>query len=323
MFPVNSPAEMVGQKGENSVADASSLNNAAGPGGVWEQIATRLQANPEYVELFRQAFPGEVEQSADITYVLAANAVAAFETSAFRADDSPFDRYLRGDADSLTEQEQRGMRLFYGRANCSSCHSGKFQTDHAFHAIAMPQIGPGKGDGRHAGYWQASGHQAFVEDFGRGRVTVRPEDEFKFRTPSLRNVELTAPYGHDGAYAGLEQVVRHHLNPVDSLHAYDPVASELPPLGQVLEVTATGSKLSHSWLNDNRLEGFLLRDTWVQRNPELRRRIADANELQPVELSEQEVDDLVAFLRSLTDPASRDLARLVPRRVPSGLPVAD
>ena len=55
------------------------------------------------------------------------------------------------------------MDLFYGKARCGSCHAGPFQTDHEFHAIAMPQIGPGKNDGRHADYWSASGHEAFLD----------------------------------------------------------------------------------------------------------------------------------------------------------------
>ncbi len=193
MFPVTSPAEMAGQKGENSVADAISLNRAAGPTGAWELLSQRLRAIPEYVKLFREAYPDQVKSEGDISFVLVANAIAAFEAKAFRADDSPFDRYLRGETAALSKQQKRGMDLFYGKAQCSSCHSGKFQTDHNFYAIAIPQIGPGKGDGRHADYWRVSGHETFLEDFGRGRVTVRPEDNFKFRTPSLRNVELTGP----------------------------------------------------------------------------------------------------------------------------------
>ena len=215
------------------------------------------------------------------------------------------------------------MKLFYGKANCSSCHSGTFQTDHEFHAIAMPQIGPGKADGRHSEYWRASGQEPFLEDFGRGRVTVRAEDEFRFRTPSLRNVELTGPWGHAGAYRTLEQVVRHHLDPVRCLDEYVLEEDALPPLGPILEVTATGSSLNHSWLSENRLRGFQMRDGWVQSNAELRRRIAEANELEPIELTDAEVEDLVVFLCSLTDPAARDMAGLVPDRVPSGLPVED
>ena len=159
--------------------------------------------------------------------------------------------------------------------------------------------------------------------FGRGRVTVREEDRYKFRTPSLRNVELTGPWGHAGAYTSLEGVVRHHLDPAGALGAYQPPADLLPPMGTVLEQTASGSKLSTAPMSAKRRERFLQRDAWVQENDTLRRNIADANELAPVELSDAEVGDLMAFLASLTDPASRDLAHLVPDSVPSGLPLED
>ena len=323
MFPVASPAEMAGQKGENKIADAVSLNNAAGPGGVWELLAKRLQAVPEYVERFKAAFPNRVREAGDVTYVLAANAIAAFETEAFRSDDSPFDAYVRGDDNALNTEEQRGMQLFYGKANCVSCHGGKFQTDHEFRAIAMPQVGPGKGDGGDADYWRASGERAFLEDLGRGRVTVRPEDNFKFRTPSLRNVTLTGPWGHDGAYDTLEKIVRHHLDPVASLERYPIEQLQLPKLRRILELTASGSRLRHEWLPDRRVEGFLMRDTWVQQHPELRARIGRANELGRIDLSDGEVGDLIAFLGSLTDPSSSNLTSIVPSRVPSGLPVKD
>ena len=323
MFPVTSPTEMAGQKGENPIAEARSMNNVSGPGGVWEQLGARLRAIPEYVDMFRAAFPNRVGGPEDVTYVLAANAIAAFETEAFRADGSPYDAFLRGESGALNLQQQRGMELFYGAAGCSECHSGAFQTDHAFHAIAMPQIGPGKGDGQDASYWSNSGEHAFVEDFGRGHVTVRPEDNFKFRTPSLRNVELTGPWGHAGAYETLEDVVRHHLDPVGALERYDPSLVALPALDRVLETVATGSRWSQSWLSVDRLAGYLMRDTWVLTDPELRRRIAVANELEPRELSDDKVEALIAFLRSLTDPASRDLGHAVPDRVPSELPVND
>ena len=323
MFPVTSPAEMAGQKGENPIADARSLNNAAGPGGVWEQLAMRLQAVPEYVERFRAAFPSEVEEISDITYVLAANAIAAFEAKAFRADGSPFDDYLRGSRQGLNSQQERGMRLFYGKAGCADCHGGKFQTDHEFHAIAMPQIGPGKADGRHADYWRESGERAFLEDFGRGRVTMRAEHQFQFRTPSLRNVAVTGPWGHDGAFHELEDIVRHHLDPVDSLESYVLDADKLPEIGQVLETAADDARWSHDFLDEGRLEGFRMRDAYVQQNPELRQSIARANELERVHLTDADVKDLVSFLESLTDPSSLDLASLVPERVPSGLPVED
>lgn len=323
MFPVTSPVEMAGDKGENPVADAASLNNAAGPGGVWKQLAGRLQRIPGYVELFERAYPAQVSAREDISFVLAANAIAAFETSAFRADNSAFDRYLRGESGILTQAAERGMRLFYGEAGCSGCHAGKLQTDHEFHAIAMPQIGPGKGHGTDSSYWRATGWNAQLEDFGRGRVTYREADNFKFRTPSLRNVALTGPWGHAGAYDSLEDTVRHHLDPTAALEAYVASADQLLPLGVVREVAAIDSLLSQNWLRPNRMRGFAARDTWVQENADLRNRIGAANELPRTGLTDTQIEDLLAFLDALTDPASTQLGDLVPARVPSGLPVND
>jgi len=320
MFPPTSPTEMAGQKGENAVAEARSLNNAAGSGGVWERLGARLQNIPEYVDLFATAFPEEVRSPEDITMVLAANAIASYEAKAFRADESPFDHYLR-DGQQLSAAASRGLELFYGKANCQSCHSGKFQTDHEFHAIAMPQIGPGKADGADPTYWRASGTMAFLDDFGRARETYRDDDMYKFRTPSLRNVALTGPWGHDGAYLSLEGVVRHHLNPVKALSVYDVTEAKLPDLGRVLELTADGPKFAQTWLNENRLEGFLLQDGWIQANEELRSNIAQANELEAIDLTNAEVSDLIAFLESLTDESSQDLSSEIPDRVPSGLPI--
>ncbi len=323
MFPVVSPAEMAGNQGENPIADAVFENNAAGEGGAWQLLAERLKGIDEYVERFMKAFPDTVKRREDITYVLAANAIAAFQTREFRADASPFDEYLRGKADALSQSAKRGLRLFYGRANCSSCHAGKFQTDHDFHAIAMPQIGPGKGDGSDGSFWRATGLKLALEDYGRGRVTYRSEDRYRFRTPSLRNVALTGPYGHAGAYRSLEAVVRHHLDPVASLHGYQIDGAALPALDNVLELTADGASFGQNWLSPVRRDGFRLSDTWVQKNDHLRGKIAAANELAPIELSDAEVKDLLAFLDSLTDPRAAALDYVVPTLVPSGLPVTD
>jgi len=170
MFPVTSTTEMAGQLGESPIiANAAAAGNLSGSDGVWEKIADRLRNNPEYVTLFDKAFG--IAQN-EITYAHAANAISAFASAAWRADKSPFDRYLRGDKKALSQSAKKGMRLFYGKAGCSSCHSGKFQTDLQFYAIAMPQIGPGKGHG-------PSGH----EDFGREAVTEDVSQRYQFRTP--------------------------------------------------------------------------------------------------------------------------------------------
>lgn len=322
MFPVTSPTEMAGQKGENPVADAISLNRAAGPTGAWALLAKRLQNIPEYVSLFQAAYPDQVTSKEDITMVHIANAIAAFEATAFRADNSAFDQYLR-EEDELSESALRGMDLFYGKAQCQTCHAGKFQTDHDFHAIAMPQIGPGKADGADAAYWRKTGQKAFLEDFGRGRVTVREDDWFKFRTPSLRNVALTGPWGHAGAYQSLEAAVRHHLNPIGALNQYAADSTALPPMDHAMETFSDGPRLTHRIISQQRFEGFKERDTWVQNNETLRNRIAAANELDPLHLSDGDVGDLLAFLESLTDSSSLNLDALIPLRVPSGLPVED
>lgn len=289
LFPVTSGTEMAGQAGENRIANAAYNGNLAGRKGVWALLAKRLRRNPEYVALFKAAYPAEIKKRKDITFVHAANAIAAFEADAGRADDSPFDRYLRGERGAMSLHAKRGMWLFYGLAGCASCHSGKFQTDHGFYAIAMPQIGPGKGDG-------FDGH----EDFGRERVTGDAEDRYRFRTPSLRNVELTGPWGHDGAYDSLPAVLEHHLNPAAGIGNYDTGQAVLPSRPDLDAI-----------------------DFLVQEDPHRRALIAEASELEPVDLTPGQADALLAFLRALTDPASIDLRDTVPARVPSGLPIWD
>ncbi|MFP6880574.1 MAG: cytochrome c peroxidase, partial [Roseibacillus sp.] len=267
---------------------AAAAGNLSGPGGVWEQLAQRLQAIPEYVDLFVNAFP-DINVATDITFVHAANAIAAFEAAQWRADNSPFDRYLRGERDTMSDEAIAGMNLFYGAAKCADCHSGTFQTDQSFHALAMPQIGPGKGNG-------PSGH----EDFGRYNETGDPDDMFKFRTPSLRNTQLTGPWSHSGAYNSLEAVIRHHLDPIDALNNYDRAHAVLPSRPDLDAL-----------------------DFIVQDDPVLRAAIAAANELDLPHLNDKKVQDLIAFIGALTDPASLDLRIAVPKSVPSGLPIFD
>ena len=292
MFPVTSGTEMAGQLGENAQANAAAAGNLAGPGGVWEILAQKLQAVPEYVSMFQAAYPSIVNPS-DITYVHAANAIAAFEGSTWRFTNSPYDRYLAHDNQAMSTLAKRGMQLFNGKAGCADCHSGPFQSDHGFHAIAMPQIGAGKGDNL-PGY--SDGH----DDFGHERVTGDPADRFRFRTPTLRNIALSAPYGHSGAYATLEAVVRHHLDPVASLNNYDQSQVSLPPRADLDAV-----------------------DFAVMNDPGRVAAIAAANELAPVVLKDSEVDAIVAFLHALTDPEALNMRLDVPMVVPSGLPVAD
>ncbi len=290
MFPVTSATEMAGQAGENPVADAAAANNLAGPGGVWEQLADRLRNIDGYVVQFVDVYD-DVNEADDIQFTHAANAIAAFEATTWRSDNSPFDRFLRGERGAMSFKAIAGMRVFYSprKGNCASCHSGKFQTDHSFRATAMPQTGPGKGDG-------AFGY----EDFGRERVTGSPADRYRFRVPSLRNVALTAPYGHSGAFSTLEAMLEHHLDPVNGLFNYDSSQLVLPsrPDLDALDIAA-------------------MADAAVLAS------IAQASELAPVHLSDREMEQLIEFLHSLTDPAMLDMRADVPDSLPSGLPLAE
>jgi len=291
MFPVTSDDEMAGQYADGPIGFAAQWQVWAGPNGLWELLTQRLREIPEYVALFQAAYPDQVTSADDMTFVQVANALAAFQAWAFRFDASPFDRFLEGDWRAMSPAQIRGMNVFYGEAGCSSCHSGTFQTDHDFHAIAMPQIGPGKRTREGA---------TDTADFGLFFTTGMPEDRYKFRTPALRNVALTAPYGHSGAYETLEAVVAHHLNPVDSLHNYDQSQVRLP---------------SRPDLDP---EDFL-----VMNDEDARNDIAAANELAPVYLSDQDFADLIDFLHALTDPAALDMRSIVPTSVPSGLPLLE
>ena len=282
MFPVLSQDEMAGHYGESDISKAVRTGQLTGPGGAWDIIAKRVEAVPEYRGMFDEVIGPRPVLFTDIS-----NVIAEFIAFEWRADDSPFDRHLRG-IEPLSGLAAEGMDLFYGKAGCDSCHAGKFLTDQSFHAIAMPQIGPGK----------VERFESDTRDIGRFRVTGDPADAYRFRTPSLRNIALTAPYGHDGAYATLEAVVRHHLDPVASLMSYDIGQAILPDL------PGAGDK-----------------DRIVLSSADEMAEIAAANELAPMVLDDAEVAALVAFLESLTDPASRTGRLGVPDSVPSGLPL--
>lgn len=284
-FPPTSAAEMAGQFGENEVADAAAAGDFQ---EVWRLLTERVMAIPEYQDLFSEAYP-ELVVPEDVTFAHIANAIGAFEAAAYRADGSPYDRYLRGEKMAISTRAKLGMMLFYGKAQCGSCHTGKFQTDHQFHALGIPQIGPGKGDG-------LDGH----DDFGRERVTGDSGDRYKFRTPTLRNVVITGPWGHDGAYNTLIGMVRHHLDPKNGLNNYDVTQAVLPSRPDLDAV-----------------------DFEVYHDLGSRSDLAAAIEIEPVRLNNRQIELLIDFLQALTDPGSLDLRSTVPSRVPSGLPLRD
>ena len=282
MLPMLSGDEMAGHPGENPIADAVAADDIRGEDGAWAMLAGRVADIGEYRDMFSAEFGRDEVHITDV-----AEALSAFISVEFRTTNSIYDRFLAGEV-LMPDDAMRGAELFYGKANCSGCHRGPLLSDQDFHAIAMPQIGPGKGEGE----------DAYFQDTGRYAVTGDPADMYKFRTPSLRNVGVTAPYGHDGAFGTLEAVVRHHLDPIKSLRAYEPrqaaLARDFSPTSDDMAALATASEIDA---------------------------IAAANELAPVKLGPQEIHDIVAFLRCLTDPDHANGPLGVPATVPSGLPV--
>jgi cytochrome c peroxidase len=282
LFPVTSRDEMRGLRGDkdifgqvNELAIISDYTSQP----IWDAIMQRLLAIPGYATLFQAAYPNIPTESWGIEH--AANAIAAYENVTFTFEDSPFDRYIRGDEGALSDAEKRGALLFYGEAGCASCHSGVLLTDQQFYNLAVPQLGPGKG--REQPY-----------DLGRARETGSDCDRFAFRTPPLRNVAITGPWMHNGAFTSLEETIRHHLNPAASLQDYDPA-----------QLMAE------------------LQDT-CQDQPEVLAMILATESdsaSEQVQLSAAEMQDLLAFLNALTAPSALDLADTIPASVPSGLPV--
>ncbi len=201
-FPIITQFEMRGFRFESQQAGRavrSHLSARLGDFGVGRgELATNT-----WLEEFRLAFDSQQKAEELITESNIATAVGVYERSQVFVD-TPWKAYVQGDDNALSPSAKQGALLFLrtieeGGANCAICHRGDFFTDEQFHVLAIPQIGSGTGDGQHQD-----------SDFGRYRVTYRTEDQYSFRTPTLLNVEVTYPYGHDGAYLTLEGIVRNH-----------------------------------------------------------------------------------------------------------------
>jgi cytochrome c peroxidase len=285
VFPMAEPDEMLGRRasktgsrgyhGELVGGDVDSDNYQARTGSVFANLITRLLApgvaNPDpvvrrYRGLFHAAYPDVAMGQFNIAEL--GNVLAAYIAAAFELRPAPWDRYVAGDAQALTEQQKQGALLFYGKGRCAVCHAGVQFSDFRFHALAVPQQRIGK-------------HGPFL-DYGRAGATSRGTDRFAFRTPPLRNVVHTGPWGHNGYFSSLEAVIAHHANPIPGLYAtqqQSPLAAE-----------QTG-----------RLVGF--------RSPILA-------EMPP--LSPDEIRQLVKFLGAISSSTVMSDEIAVPADVPSG-----
>ena len=249
---------------------------------VWNALMRRLLRFDGYLDLFSAAYPDT--DADDLTFAHAAEALAAYESEAFLAPDAAWDQYLRGeDERRLSLDAMQGALLFYGEAGCAACHAGPLFTDHKTRSIGMPPfaIDPPA----------AAIDLGMDIDFGRMGVTSQESDRFAFRTPSLRNVAETAPYGHSGAFSELEGIIRHHIDPAASLREF-------------------GLSESADALDLTELDGQTLFYRLVE---------SIDDELAVPPLTNTEIRQIEAFLATLTD----DDAVRGPRplaEVPSGLP---
>jgi cytochrome c peroxidase len=150
-----------------------------------EELERRVQSIAGYGRMFAEAYPGE-----PITRTTIAKAIASFERTVL-SDGAPFDKFVAGDRDAMSPAARRGFDLFVGKANCAACHQGFNFTDNGFHNIGVRDSG--------------------APDLGRFAVKKVAALQGAFKTPTLRDIALTAPYMHNGCYDTLEEVVEHYV----------------------------------------------------------------------------------------------------------------
>ena len=282
IFPMVAQFEMAGNPKENEIAGAIHDRIDA----AWPILAKRVRVIPEYGDMFVDAFDN-IYSADQVTIVEIAQALGDFINLEWQSYDTPYDDFVAGKS-ALAEDAERGRRLFFGRANCASCHSGPLFTDQGFHALGLPAFGPGR----------TRRFDPMPRDVGRMGKSDDLADAYRFRTPSLRNVALTAPYGHNGAYPTLEGIIRHHADPIDMRKKWTRDMAQLPNV---------------PWLQE--IDFVIQSDT-----REMARQDA-AIDIKPMSLSDRDIADLIAFLSSLTDYRAKERPLGRPNSVPSGLPV--
>jgi cytochrome c peroxidase len=204
-------------------------------------LIERLRQVPEYEAMFQKAFGGEP------SYGRILNALAAF-VQTITSRNAPLDRFLGGETAALGPAAQAGLKLFQGKAGCLQCHDGALLSDGKFHALGVPEHPAVYREPlRHITFRRfmktlgAPNYDNLREDVGLSGVTKDPADRGKFRTPSLREVALTAPYMHNGVLATLQDVIEFydrgggpHPNRSPLLKPLGLTASDKQALGEFL-----------------------------------------------------------------------------------------
>ncbi len=275
-FPTTSMDEMKGfffEFGNFPQATREHLAARIGDYGIGSGELPYSDWLPKFQTAFNQA--GALAEDV-VTEQNIATAIAEYQRSQVFVD-TPWRAYVQGDAQAISHDAKQGALLFFkdraaGGADCASCHSGDFFTDEEHYVLAMPQVGRGQ-----------SVNIGATQDVGRFLVDGQPEHLYAFRTPTLLNVAVTGPWSHAGAYTSLEAVVRHHLNPAYALQNYD--------FGQLAPDVQTQDTVANSALALQQL-------FWVRNN--------GFKTVEDMVLSNLQVQQLLAFLRCLTDPCVTD-----------------
>lgn len=258
LFPLVSATEMLGQRGENEIAD--SKNNLE----AWEKLTARIKAKSEYRTLLESSYPEVDFKKINIGHL--AEAIGAFEREVFQSTESPFQKYLRGDNDAMTNQQKRGLVIFMNK--CIQCHRGNELGDNnLFASVAAPQ-------------W---GERPLVLDKGRAEISGRSSQKFFFKTPSLMNIALTAPYMHNGSLQSIREVIEHYNHLSKSLNGFEASNERRAKIPVEVEIEKSSSTLDDIWIS-SQSEG----------NPKISNRLF---------LSDLEKNYLEIFLKeALTDP---------------------
>lgn len=183
LFPILSPEEMRGFKGQNTIADIDDAEKA------WQAITDQVAKNTAIKKLFDKAYPNQKPH-----IFMVGNALAEFQRVRFSSHNSPYDLYLEGNLKALSDEQKKGMELFFGKADCGRCHNGTHLSNFAVHSLAIPQ-------------WST---KEAATDKGVGNWMEDGFGAFRFRVPPLRNIGYTAPYMHNGFFQNLKDVVTHY-----------------------------------------------------------------------------------------------------------------
>jgi cytochrome c peroxidase len=175
-----------------------------GLAGLEDTLTARLWRDPRYQRMFRAAFP---DMPQPVTVATITRALAAFQRTLISGD-SPFDRAQRGDSAAMSAAAHRGAQLFFSeRLECFHCHGGFLFSGTVDHVrLASPEV-----EYHNTGLYNIGGTGAFPPaNPGLREFTGVPEDEGRFKAPTLRNIAVTAPYMHDGSAATLDDVIDHY-----------------------------------------------------------------------------------------------------------------